>query len=105
LTPVTLSVTLADRVIRSFRHKALERYFRNGKAQGIRSEHLKRLDVVLARLNRARTLADLDAPGLRLHALKGEYKGWLSVSVSGNWRVIFQFNGQDVFEVDYLDYH
>ena len=44
-------------------------------------------------------------PGLRLHPLKGNLKGYFSVSVSGNWRVIFRFEGQDAADVDYLDYH
>jgi proteic killer suppression protein len=48
---------------------------------------------------------DLDEPGMRLHPLKGELAGFWSVSVSGNWRVIFRFIGTDVELVDYLDYH
>jgi len=44
-------------------------------------------------------------PGLGLHKLKGNYKNFLSVQVSGNWRVIFKFKSNDVTDVGYLDYH
>lgn len=47
----------------------------------------------------------MDEPGMCLHPLKGELTGFWSVSVSGNWRVIFRFIGTDVELVDYLDYH
>jgi toxin HigB-1 len=67
---------------------------------------MKRLRLILTVLNELTELKDLEGyPGLRLHPLKGEYKGFWSVSVSGNWRVIFQCDGEDVFDVDYIDYH
>lgn len=62
---------------------------------------LRQLDV----LNRARTTADMNLPGYRLHRLKGDRAGTWSVSVSGNWRVTFTFEGEDAFEVDLEDYH
>ncbi len=93
-------------MILGFRNKTLERFFRTGKTQGIRPEHIKRLRLILTLLNRMRGLRDLsEASGLRLHQLKGDLKNFWSVTLSGNWRVIFQFDGTDVFEVDYLDYH
>lgn len=48
---------------------------------------------------------DMDLPGLHLHELKGDRKGTWAVSVSGNWRVTFRFEGKDATEVDYEDYH
>ena len=47
----------------------------------------------------------MDLPGFRLHPLKGHWKGHWAVSVSGNWRVTFRFEGGDAYDVDYLDYH
>lgn len=49
-------------------------------------------------------LADLDLPGHRLHALKGGRKGYWSISISGNWRVIFRFEDGDAYDVDLIDY-
>jgi proteic killer suppression protein len=92
-------------VIRTFRHKGLEAFFRTGSRKGIRPEHASRLRLILGRLNTAAELRDMDLPGLRLHELKGKDKGLQSVTVSGNWRVVFRFSGGDAHDVDYLDYH
>ena len=56
-------------------------------------------------LDLAKSAADMDAPGWRLHPLSGKYKGHWSVAVSGNWRIVFAFDGADAVLVDYLDYH
>jgi proteic killer suppression protein len=48
---------------------------------------------------------DMDAPGFRLHLLKGDLKGFWAVTVRANWRAIFRFEEGDAFDVDYLDYH
>lgn len=69
------------------------------------AERVAKLRDILARLDAARGAADVDIPGFRLHALKGEMKGFLSITVRANWRVIFRFEDHDVFDVDYLDYH
>jgi proteic killer suppression protein len=69
------------------------------------AKHAVRLRDILARLDAARTVADMDMPGFRLHSLKGEWKGFWTVSVRANWRVIFRFVDPDAFDVDYLDYH
>jgi proteic killer suppression protein len=61
--------------------------------------------MILARLEAANSPADMTLPGLRLHPLRGRLSGYLAVNVSGNWRVIFRFEGKDVCDVDYLDYH
>jgi proteic killer suppression protein len=50
-------------------------------------------------------VADVDAPGFRLHPLKGELRGFWAVEVSANWRIIFRFDGGDALDVDLLDYH
>jgi len=92
-------------VILSFKHKGLSRFFENGSKSGIQAQHAERLRLILARLNAATAARDMDLPGLRLHALKGERKGVWSVWVSGNWRVTFQFVGRDAELVDYEDYH
>ena len=69
------------------------------------SEHAQKLRDILARLDAAAVAADMDLPGLRLHALKGELKGFCAVTVRANWRVIFRFVEGDALDVDYVDYH
>ena len=69
------------------------------------ADHVIKLRDILARLDAARTVTDMDMPGFRLHPLKGEWKGWWAVTVRANWRVVFRFAGADAFDVDYVDYH
>ena len=47
----------------------------------------------------------MNLSGLRLHPLKGRSKGAWAVDVSGNWRVVFRFEGTDAVDVDDIDYH
>ncbi len=92
-------------MIRDFRHKGLERFFSLGSKAGILPQHAGRLRILLTALEKARQPQDMDAPGFRLHRLSGRFEGFYAVSICGNWRLIFQFDGQDVVKVDYLDYH
>jgi toxin HigB-1 len=92
-------------MIRSFRHKGLEKFFVSGKMSGIRPDHAKRLRLILARLSASQRPGDMALPGLRLHPLKGSLVGYFAVDVSGNWRVVFRFDGQNAADVDYMDYH
>ncbi len=92
-------------VIKSFRHKGLERFFLRGKKSGIQPQHADRLSRQLVVLNRATCPEDVNLPGWRLHPLKGELKDHWSITVSGNWRLTFCFEQQDVILLDYRDYH
>ena len=92
-------------VIKSFRHKGLKKLYETGSQQGVRTEHTSRLRLILARLDACQSPQDMGLPGLNLHQLKGRYQGFWAVSVSGNWRVIFRFEGNDAVDLDYLDYH
>jgi len=73
--------------------------------RGVTGEDIVKLRDILARLDAAQTVADMDMPGFRLHPLKGEMRGFWAVTVRANWRVIFRFTDRDVFDVDYVDYH
>lgn len=99
-----LQVTLGA-VIRRFRHKGLAKFFKTGSTVGIQAAHAKRLRLILGRLHAATSPKDMDLPGLRLHELSGNRSGTWSVTVSGNWRVTFIFEGEDAEIVDYEDYH
>jgi len=92
-------------VIRSFRHKGLQRFFETGSKAGIQAAHASRLARQLARLDRARRAEDMNLPGWDWHPLKHDLAGHWAVSVSGNWRVTFTFEGEDAVLVDYQDYH
>lgn len=92
-------------VIQSFRNKGLEKFFMEGTTSGVQPSHESRLRLILGRLEAANSPIDMNLPGLRLHQLKGARKGIWSVSVSGNWRVTFAFEGIDAVNVNYEDYH
>lgn len=92
-------------MIKTFAHKGLQRFFVAGSTAGIQAIHAARLRLILAMLDQATRALDMDAPGLRLHALKGNLRGHWAVTVQANWRVTFRFEGGDAYVVDYHDYH
>ncbi len=92
-------------MIRSIRHKGLKRLYEDDDARGVSSEHVEKLRDILARLDAAREVSDMDLPGFRLHQLKGELSGYWAVTVRANWRVIFRWETQGASDVDYVDYH
>jgi len=92
-------------MIRSIRHKGLKRLYQDDDPRGVIREHAAKLRDILARLDAAGTVSDMDLPGFRLHPLKGELKGLWAVTVRANWRVIFRFAEGEALDVDYVDYH
>lgn len=92
-------------MIKSFKHKGLERFYKTGNSSGIQAVHIKRLRLILSNLDQAEVITDMDLPALRLHKLKGDRQEIWSVSVSGNWRVTFKFEDGDAEIVNYEDYH
>ena len=92
-------------MIKSFRHKGLERLFHTGLASKVQAKHGKRLRMILTMLNAVTHARQMDAPGLRLHPLKGKPEGRWALDVDENYRVIFRFEEGHAYEVDYGDYH
>jgi proteic killer suppression protein len=92
-------------MIQSFRRKGLKRLYEDDDPRGVMAEHLAKLRNILARLDAACSVDDMNLPGFNLHTLKGQLKGLMAVTVRANWRVIFRFVDGHAFEVDYLDYH
>jgi proteic killer suppression protein len=92
-------------VIRSIRHKGLKRLHEDDDPRGVIAEHAQKLRDILARLDAAGTVADLNMRGFKLHPLKGDFKGWWAVTVRANWRVVFRFTDGAALDVDYTDYH
>lgn len=92
-------------MIKSFRHRGIEKFFRTGSKAGIQPKHAGKLRLQLFALDNAKRPADMNAPGWKLHPLAGELEGQWAVWVSGNWRLTFRFEGEDAVFVDYQDYH
>jgi proteic killer suppression protein len=93
------------RVIKSFRHSGLEKFFQTGSKAGIQPTHANKLRLRLAVLDKSVDSQGMNVPGWRLHALAGNMEGHWSVWISGNWRLTFRFEGEDAILVDYQDYH
>jgi toxin HigB-1 len=92
-------------MIRRFRHGGLERLFRSGDKGGVNPAFVPKLRRMLAVLDKAKKPSDMDLPGWRLHPLRGDRSGQWAVEVSGNWRLVFEFVGEDAAGVDLEDYH
>jgi toxin HigB-1 len=100
-----ISMRYTCAVIKSFRHDGLQRFFKTGSKAGIQPTHAKKLRLLLARLDTSTTAADMNLPLWGWHPLKDDLAGHWAVSVNGNWRLTFTFEGTDAILVDYLDYH
>ena len=92
-------------MIKSFKHKGLERFYKSGSTSGIQTSHAKKLRMQLAALDTAQTIDDIDIPGYRLHPLKGIRSGFWSITVSANWRLTFRYTGGNIYILHYEDYH
>lgn len=92
-------------MIKSFRHKGLEKFYLTGSTAGIQAAHAEKLRLQLFTLNQATNLQDIRSAGWGFHPLSGNLQGHYSLKVSANWRLTFTFNGEDVEIVDYQDYH
>ncbi len=88
-----------------FRHKGLQRFYETGDTRGINAKQASWIRILLTAMEAASEPAMLNNPGFRLHALKGERRGQWAVSVSGNWRLLFEFEGANITNVDLVDYH
>ena len=92
-------------MISTFKHKGLELLFTKGSFRGVPAQYGSGIERMLDRLDAAREAKDMDLPGFKFHALKGDRGGEFAVSVSGNWRITFEFDGQDAANVNLEDYH
>ena len=92
-------------MIRTFKHKGLERFFTKGDHRAIPGQSAARIERMLDRLDSSAAPGDMDLPGFRFHPVKGARTGEYAVSVSGNWRLTFRFGGKDAIDVNLEDYH
>ena len=87
------------------KHKGLRAFWEKGDARKINPDLQQRLDRIMNALVLAQTPTDVDFPGWRLHPLTGEFKGYYSVSISGNWRIVFRFDRNNATDINLIDYH
>lgn len=92
-------------MIRNFRHKALRKLFEEGAAKGIEAVYVRKIRRILLQLNASDSPEGMCLPGYNLHQLTGDLKGYWSVKVSANWRIIFRFEDKNACDVDLVDYH
>ena len=92
-------------MIKSFKHRGLKRLYERDDRSGIRSDLVETVERIMTVLDAATAPQALDLPRYRLHPLKGDLKGYWSVTVRANWRIIFRFEGEDAFDVELMDYH
>ncbi len=92
-------------MIKSFKHKGLEKFYESGSTKGIQANHAKKLRMQLAALGTAQCVDDMDIPGYRLHQLTGDRRGIWTITVNANWRLTFEFEEGNVYILNYEDYH
>jgi proteic killer suppression protein len=92
-------------MIKIIKHRGLRRLYEDNDSSGVLSQYVAKIRRILLALDNAEDIRALDLPGFRLHPLKGDLIGFWSVTVSGNWRIIFRFEQGDAFDVDLVDYH
>jgi proteic killer suppression protein len=92
-------------MIASFRHKGLRLLFEKGDRRKVQPQYADKIERILARLEEASEAGNMDLPGFWLHSLKGDLAGFWSVTVSGNWRIVFRFEEGHACDVDLIDYH
>jgi proteic killer suppression protein len=92
-------------MIVNYRHKGLELYASKGDRSKLQQIHVQKIKLILTRLEAAKSPQEMNQPGYGFHPLTGDLQGFYSVKVSGNYRIIFRFVGENACDVDYIDYH
>jgi toxin HigB-1 len=92
-------------MIRGFRHKGLRKLFEEGSVKGVEVVYARKIRHILLQLHSADSPEAMRLPGYNLHPLVGELKGYWSIKVSANWRIMFRFEGRNASDVDLVDYH
>ena len=90
-------------MIKSFKHKRLEKFFLSGSMKGINPDHARKISMILLMLQRAKVPEDMNFVGSRLH--KYTNSNIWSVDVSGNYRILFKFENNDTYDINYQDPH
>ena len=90
----------------SHRHRGLKGLYEAGEAKGVPASLVPKIRDMLLAIDEAAEVREVALfPGWKLHPLKGDLKGFWSLTVTGNLRIVFRFEKGDAFEVDLIDYH
>lgn len=92
-------------MIESIQHKGLRLLWERDDISKLPAVQIMKIKMILTLLDSAIKVEDMNFPGSGLHPLKGDLAGFWSVKVNGNYRVIFRFENENAFDVDYIDYH
>lgn len=92
-------------MIIGFKHKGLKLYYEKGNTSRLPAQQIAKIRLILTRLDASRAPNHMNVPGYHFHPLSDSPKGFYSVRVTGNYRVVFRFEGEDATDVDYTDYH
>ena len=92
-------------MIVSIQHKGLRLLWTKNDPSKLPPAQVGKIRSLLTYLNKATIITDMNIPGADLHQLKGNFKGFWSISVSANYRLVFEFKDGDAYLVNYLDYH
>lgn len=92
-------------MIVSISHKSLRQYFEDGNGSKLPHEQLSKIARVLTALDAVSSEDDIKALGSGIHKLAGNMKDFWSIKISANYRIVFRFEGGNIFDIDYLDYH
>lgn len=92
-------------MIKSFQHRGLKRLYERGDGRRLPPDMVSRITEILALLDVADRIEDMDLRSLRLRPLTGTRKGQWAVTVRANWRIVFRFESGDAHDVDFVDYH
>ncbi len=92
-------------MIHNFQHKGLRLFFEKNDSSKLQPNHIEKIRLILYRLDESKTIEDMNVVGWVLHTLTGKLKGFWSVRINGNYRIIFRFENETAYDVDYIDYH
>lgn len=92
-------------MIGSLQHKGLRLYYEKGDVSKLQPQHINKIKLILTRLDAAKSPEEMQVPGYNLHKLTGDLKDFWSVKVDKNYRIIFRFDDENVYDIDYIDYH
>lgn len=92
-------------MIESIQHKGLRLLWEKDDTSKLPAIQVNKIKMILTLLDSAADVQDMNFPGSGLHSLKGDLAGFWSVKINGNYRLIFRFENENAFDVDYVDYH
>ena len=92
-------------MIQSIGHKGLRLYYEDANGAKLPADQLSKISRILSALDAVTSEEDIKQLGSGIHKLSGNRSDFWSIKVSANYRIVFRFEGGDIFDMDYIDYH